>query len=117
MNARRSVILFISIIVLGMYCSSVYGQARDPFRSRLPKQEEPVYMPSTEDTYGDLLTEIHKINLEGIVWSEAFAAAIINGDIYSKGDTIKNINAKIVDIKKGKLIVSYKGKTYTLLKE
>lgn len=112
-------ILISGIIVACSTCG--YAQTRskgDPFKSKLPQEEQQAAPSATaDDTYGDLLTQIHKINLEGIIWCDAFAAAIINGGVYSKGDTIKDLNAKIVDIKKGKVMVSYKGRTYTLLKE
>jgi len=115
-------------IIIGSVCfiafiGSVHGaftQERDPFRSKLPSSAQepvtPVGVSPSAGGYGDLLAEIGKISLEGIVWSEKFSAAIINGKVYSKGDTIKEIDATIVDINQGKLTIVYKGKTYVLLK-
>lgn len=116
--------IIIGSICLIAFVGSVNGgfaQEKDPFRSKLPASAQepaaPVGVSSSSGGYGDLLAEIGKISLEGIIWSEKFSAAIINGQVYGKGDTIKEIDAKIVDINQGKLTIVYKGKTYVLLKD
>jgi len=115
--------IIIGSVCLIVFVGSVPGaftQEKDPFRSKLPSSaREPVTpagVSASTGGYGDLLAEIGKISLEGIVWSEKFSAAIINGQVYSKGDTIKEIDATITDIGQGKLTIEYKGKTYVLLK-
>lgn len=117
MRIRKS--LIVQVLAFAILCVSQRGYAADdPFKSRIPEKQVPVEKSAVvEDNYGDVMTEISKIALEGIVWNSAFAAIIVNGDVYSKGDTIKELNAKILDIQKGKVTILYKGKKYILSKD
>ncbi len=119
--AKKFIMGTICLIAFAVSATCGFAQENNPFRSKLPAST-PGSAGATEETsstagYGDLLAEISKISLEGVIWSEKFAAAIINGQVYNKGDTIKEIDARIVDINKGKITIVYKGKTYILLKD
>jgi len=113
----RHIVPVITFAILSVVQAG-YAAENDPFKSRIPEKAVSIEKPAVvEDNYGDVMTEINKIALEGIVWNTAFAAIIVNGQVYSKGDTIKDINAQILDIQKGKVTISYKGKKYILSKD
>jgi len=112
-------LLFLTFF-LSTFLSVGAASRRDPFVSLLPqlektkaakttpagqkKSSQPVYVKGGTGELAD-------IRLEGIVWVEKNPAAIINGDVYKKGDEIEK-GAKITNIRKNEVYIYYKDRIH-----
>jgi len=52
------------------------------------------------------------VSVEGILWGGSVPQAIINGDVYREGDTLKTLDARILKIQDGVLNILYGGKVF-----
>ena len=74
---------------------------RDPFIPPIVEKPLPGSGEYSEDTTTiEDYREPLGIVVEGIVWSADSQQVIIDGEVYKKGDTIKSIDAKIIEIDK-----------------
>jgi len=117
---KIKVFLFLILFLLFTFEGINAVSQRDPFVSLLPQPEKtkatiitpveqkksphPVYVKGGTG-------ELASIRLEGIVWIEKNPAAIINGDVYKKGDEIEK-GAKISNIRKNEVYIYYKDRIH-----
>ncbi|MFH1201947.1 MAG: hypothetical protein V1674_03535 [Candidatus Omnitrophota bacterium] len=85
---------------------------RDPFTSLLPK-EKPIEQPTViaPGTREEVIVA-PKLNIQGLVWGAKFPQAIIENKVVKIGDKIDE--SEIVEIKKDGIVITYKGKLFTL---
>ncbi|MDD5044633.1 MAG: hypothetical protein PHU91_00970 [Candidatus Omnitrophica bacterium] len=76
---------------------------RDPFTLNLPQ------VTTTRSTQSQALPQL---KVEGFIWDSSIPQAIINGKVYSIGDTVEG--AKITKIDKTGITVLFNGSTYTI---
>lgn len=53
-----------------------------------------------------------EIEVQGIIMGSKFKQAIIDDELYKEGDTLKNIDARIVKIEKGIVSIMFEGVLY-----
>lgn len=80
----------------------------NPFQPKLPKREEEVVIEE------EVEPEFLDVEVEGVIWETESPEAIIEGDVYKLGDTLKDTQAEIVDIDKEGVTVRYLEKEYKL---
>jgi hypothetical protein len=91
-------------------------ELRDPFRSYMPAEE--ILAPGQEqaaapvETSRDETFDYSSLSVTGLVWGTDKAKAIINGNIYSKGDIVNE--AQILEINKEGILFKYKSKEYLM---
>ena len=101
--------IFIGIISLFLLKS--WGEIKlNPFVPLLPKKIE-----KTEVV--DKLLNIEEIKLEGIILGKEKACVIINGEVYKKGDVLKECGAQIIKIDKEGIDLKYNKKIYRIKME
>ena len=81
----------------------------DPFESTLPKTDS-----STGPTTPNKPLAPPPITVEGALWDTDSPQAIIDGEVYKVGDTLKNVDGKIYKIEKNTVSVFYEGKLYDI---
>ncbi|MCM8823141.1 MAG: hypothetical protein NC822_00495 [Candidatus Omnitrophica bacterium] len=100
----------VSIFFFFILVNRAFGEKnyRDPFVSLLPgeREGEQSTIP-TESSQAVSLPSLD-VKVQGIVWSDN-PLAIIEGEVYGKGDSLKNFDAQILDIEKGKVFILYNG--------
>jgi len=80
----------------------------NPFVPLLPKKK----VEKTETT--EEMLNIKEIKLEGVILGEERACAVINGDVYKKGDMLKEYGAQIINIDKEGVDLRYNNKIYRI---
>ena len=90
------------------------GQAnetyRSPFDSVIP--EEKPDSPGTLPQQREEAIAPPKVTVEGIIWGVDTPQAIIDGEVYKAGDTLKGAEAKVFKIEKNAVFLEYKGKIF-----
>lgn len=82
----------------------------NPFEPKLPRAPEQKDTPVTASV--DI--SFSELNVEGIIWGTGMPQAVIDGEVYRIGDTLKGSPGKIVAINKEGVSVSYLERVYTL---
>jgi type II secretory pathway component PulC len=82
--------------------------ARDPFNSYLPTEENKGGQQQETEAYVQPPT----LTVQGLIWGSNMPQAIINNKVVKIGDIIEG--ARIVEIDKEGVEVSYKGRSFTL---
>jgi len=88
----------------------VYAQYRDPFGPLLPDEEvrpEAGRRPEAE-------IAAPEVTVEGILWSKDESRAIIDGEVYKAGDTLRTVDAEVIRVDKRVVIISYQGKIFRM---
>jgi len=80
---------------------------KDPFKPLLPKDTKDA---ATEEEIAEGITL--DVSVEGILWGGSVPQAIINGDVYREGDTLKTLDARILKIQDGVINILYGGKVF-----
>ena len=104
------ILYFVIISFLTAMPSFAEDDYRDPFT---PLIHKPVPGDGDSAYSRDVASfESFDLILEGVMWGEDVRHAIINGDLYKEGDTIKDTDAKIIRIKKDVVSIYYEGVVY-----
>jgi hypothetical protein len=92
--------------------SYAQNKIRDPFEPFLPQEKkgEETFQESGEEEYPSL----PEMDVEGILWGTDKPLAVIDGEVYGVGDTLKSIDAKIFKIENNKIIIIYQGRLYNV---
>lgn len=106
---RIILVMFASVVII----SVAHAQEKikdDPFESALPQRQE------AQPGAGEHTTAIAppSISIEGVLWGTSIPQAIINGDVYKVGDTLKDLDAKIYKIEKNRIFIFYGGKLFEM---
>ncbi|MFA5271894.1 MAG: hypothetical protein WC412_06120 [Candidatus Omnitrophota bacterium] len=107
MPIKNILIFFIFLNALGSY--SFAQNKTDPFDSLLPVKEEQRRVEELVKT-----PQPPEVSIEGALWDSDMPQAIIDGDVYKVGDTLKSINAKIYKIEKNRVFIFYEGILYEM---
>lgn len=97
----------------------VYAQGeegeRDPFEPIITKGEE-LPPPPPPPPPPHVLEEVTPpaVNIEGVLWGTDKPLTIIDGEVYSLGDTLKNADAKVEKIEKNKVFILYQGQVFEM---
>ena len=83
---------------------------RDPFLSPIVKD---IAKAGGAKTSGVAQKKAPSLKIQGIIWGGRFNQAIINNKVVKIGDTVEG--ARIINIDRQKIIVSFEGEQYTLL--
>ena len=104
---RRIVISFILMLVsaeINLYSQDI--PYYDPFIPLIPMEAE-------TDASGRVKEEtIPPLKIEGVLWDSDLSQAIISGEVYKVGDTLKSIDAKVIRIEKNTVFISFKNKIF-----
>ena len=88
---------------------SAAQEKSDPFDSLLPTKDSP---GNTSEQ--PKVVQPPAISIEGALWDTEMPQAIIDGDVYKVGDTLKNIDAKVYKIEKNRVFIFYEGRLYEM---
>ncbi len=91
---------------------SPFGDYKDPFESLLPKEVDESGAAGKLSGQAELGPP--DITIEGILWGTDEPQAIIDGDVYSVGDTLQGVEAKVFKIKENIVFISYGEKIYEM---
>lgn len=83
--------------------------ARDPFDTYLPGQEKTNY---DQEEYTSGSVQPPSLTVQGLIWGGSIPQAIVNNKVVKVGDVIEE--ARIADITKEGVKVSYKGRNFNL---
>lgn len=100
--------VFVGSIILLFLLNGWTEVKVNPFVSLLPKKKVE-RIKITEK-----MLNIEEIKLEGVILGEKKACAIINGEVYKKGDILKKYGAQIVNIDKEGVDLKYNKKIYRI---
>jgi len=106
---------FVLVIVLIFWGASFAqdGGYKDPFESLLPvdiRSNESLI--TSDESYQD--ESLPDLILEGVMWGVEEPRVIIDSEVYKVGDKIKDINAYVSEINKGKVYISYGERTFKI---
>lgn len=93
---------------------SVYADVRDPFQSYLPAQKEVRVDPPDLSLPVQNSVSPLDVVLEGVLWGIDNPQAIIDGEVYKEGETIRNKDAVLYKIERNKAIIIYYGQPYKI---
>ena len=105
--------LFLCTVILLMLGLCLGKEKRNPFMSVLPKRKK-IIKKVKKVIEEEKKLDTKSIKLEGIVWGEDKACAIINGEVYTKGDRIKEVGAEILEINKNGISLKYGKRIYEI---
>jgi type II secretory pathway component PulC len=88
-----------------------FSEVRDPFETVLP-QDTSASAVNAIPTSTDVNPP--SVKIEGILWGTDQPAAIIDGEVYKVGDTLKTVNAKLCRIEKDSVFVDYNNKIFEI---
>lgn len=137
MGSFKKIVAASMIVLVFFFARQVYGQGneeplplpepqknevqdpeelRDPFRSFMPLEEIPAPVqeqaPVPVESSRDETFDYSSLSVTGLVWGTDKPKAIINGNIYSKGDIVNE--AQILEINKEGILFKYKNKEYLM---
>lgn len=96
------IILVFILLPSWSYSKSLY---RNPFASLLPTERiKPVGKKEG--------VELPPLSIEGVLWGSDRPQTIIDGEVYSVGDKLKGLEAKVFRIEKNVVFISYGDKIY-----
>lgn len=97
----------IIILIFSFYPLIGYpnGEYRNPFTSLLPGEKARPKAKAKE-------VDLPALSIEGVLWGNDKHQAIISGEVYSVGDKLKGLNAKIIKIEKNTVFISFGDKVY-----
>lgn len=84
--------------------------AKDPFESILP--EEKKQGPAQQRGFEEEVLLPDWVVIEGVLWGTESPQTIIDGEVYSVGDKLKNLDATVFKIKENIVFISYVGKIF-----
>ncbi|MCF7874149.1 MAG: hypothetical protein K9L84_05100 [Candidatus Omnitrophica bacterium] len=107
----------ISLLLFMVLTISVWAQSehKNPFESGLPQEEsrEVEEAGLFQDREEEIVNLPGEIVIEGVLWGSDKPQAIINGEVYSKGDSLKNNRSvSIFNIKNNIVFLSYQDKIF-----
>jgi hypothetical protein len=83
---------------------------RDPFDSALPGKRIDMTKPPPQEE-SDIIAP-PQVTIEGVLWGSDKPQAIIDGEVYKEGDTLKTVDAQLFKIEKNVIYVRFKGKVF-----
>lgn len=104
-------VIIVMSLILGCI-GNIYAQQEikdDPFESLLPIQQ-----PKEGAQTQQVTQTAPAISIEGVLWDSDKPQAIIDGDVYKVGDTLKRTDAKIYKIEKNKVSIFYGGRLFEM---
>jgi hypothetical protein len=125
---KRNIFLILAVLFLTLsqaavwqsaVCAQAEGNYRDPFDSLLPapplppKNNQPGIrgnIGQSSNVAANTEAKPLKLSIEGVLWGTDKPSAIINGQVYKIGDTLKDMDVKIYDIQKNKVLIVYEGR-------
>ncbi|MCQ9204688.1 MAG: hypothetical protein NG737_00005 [Omnitrophica bacterium] len=103
MKTIKILIIFVFILLPSLaYSKSVY---RNPFASLIPTDRPKPAGKKRE-------VELPSLSIEGVLWGNDKPQTIIDGEVYSVGDKLKGLEAKVFRIEKNVVFISYGDKIY-----
>lgn len=113
---NQALIIIIFIIIFNLiFIDAVFSQqARNPFKDWFPviKKEETKGKPA--EIKQEVVFDVSRFKLQGIVWGSVVPKAVINDKIYSVGDKLDE--AQIKDINKEGVLLIFNEKEYKILR-
>lgn len=110
MNKKIIIIFLAAISFLSYNCFSQVNK-NDPFDSLLPEKEGAgTILPDGTEK----VSTPPPVTVEGAVWNTDTPQAIIDGDVYKVGDTLKNLDAKVYKIEKNSVFIFYEGRLHEM---
>lgn len=106
MLIKNILIFLVFLNVLSVYCFA--ENKTDPFESLLPVKE------SQQKADQIKAPQPPAVSIEGALWDSDMPQAIIDGDVYKVGDTLKSVDAKIYKIEKNRVFIFYEGILYEM---
>ena len=107
---RLFIIFCIFVFVLEAEVFSQKKPYRDPFKAPFRRPASATRESTVIEN--NIPKEPLDVNVEGIIVSDYLKQAIIDGEVYKVGDTLKSKDAKIVKIDKGIVSIMYNGIMY-----
>lgn len=102
--------IIISVIFFNILSGYSGAQEKtDPFDSLLPTKSAPD-KPNDQPK----VVQPPAISIEGALWDTEMPQAIIDGDVYKVGETLKNVDAKVYKIEKNRVFIFYEGRLYEM---
>lgn len=98
-------LLLISLIFL--FPGLLAAGYRDPFESVLPKEE-----PRAARREPERRELPDWVVVEGVIWGSERPQVIISGQVYSVGDSIRNLDAAVTEIKKNVVFIAYDDRVF-----
>lgn len=117
---KRNPFIFIFLFFLFSFYfpeRAMYGEEKrkDPFRWSLPiefiEKDPGAIVPGVVER--EEVIELPVFTIEGVLWGVDIPAAIIGGEVYKIGDTLKNLKAEIYKIEENNVFILYRGKLFT----
>jgi type II secretory pathway component PulC len=87
-----------------------FSEERDPFESVLPQDTT----APTSNVVASADVNPPSVKIEGILWGTDQPAAIIDGEVYKVGDTLKTVNGKLCRIEKDSVFIEYNNKIFEI---
>ena len=106
--------IFFLFLMAPLFCLSA-EQYRDPFDSVIPvtvEVDEAEYDGKDVSQIADEEVELPPLSLEGIIWDTEREMVIIDGEVYTVNDKLKDIDAKVYKIEPKAVYIHFKGKLY-----
>jgi type II secretory pathway component PulC len=112
-------IFILTLLLLPLEVSfSMEGLCREKrgslFLPKLPEVKVISPIQNQEQRRESTIEPLPEINIQGIVWGTDTPQAVIDGEVYRVGDNLKVAGAKITEISKDGVEISYFGNIYKL---
>ncbi|MCF7870805.1 MAG: hypothetical protein K9L77_02730 [Candidatus Omnitrophica bacterium] len=110
-KALLNLFLFLAFSVTAGYAQADY---KNPFESRLPQEAvEAKAIESSQEERDSVVALPEGIAIEGVLWGSKMPQAIINGEVYKKGEKLESDKSvSIFNIKDNTVFFLYQGKIF-----
>lgn len=109
MMIKKIIIIFLALISFLSYNCSWAEDKNDPFDSLLPEKAATIAPDGTEK-----VSTPPAVTVEGAIWGSDMPQAIIDGEVYKVGDTLKNLDGKVYKIEKNRVFIFYEGRLHEM---
>ena len=107
---KKRHIISIFLFICFFYCQGFI--LADPFEPLIPIEETAGVQDGYEFQEEEILPPA--VVIEGVLWGKTTPQAIIDGEVYKIGDTLKNVDAKILKIENNIVFISHQGKVFEM---
>ena len=113
MKTMRKTFLFLMCVSISLV---IYAQEeasspfRDPFDPAIPQEKGPPGPP--KGPQGEDVITPPEVTIEGVLWGTDKPQAIIDGEVYKEGDTLKTVDAQVFRIENNTVFIRHKGKVF-----